>query len=219
MKPFETLAESTTPEGQRLTLHRRDGGYFIYLEGEELMATRSPGSELALGELGCMELAPKNPRVLIGGLGLGFTLKAALDTLPAGAKVVVAELLGAVIEWNRTHLAQLQGPALTDRRVEIRESDVGRQIVEGGPWDAVLMDVDNGPAAWCMEANGRFYDSGGIEQIRRSLAAGGRLAVWSAFPDAGFLRRLEKAGFSAKAHTIRSRGAKGHRHTVFVARL
>lgn len=218
MKPFETLAESTTPEGQRLTLHRRDGGYFIFLEGEELMATRAPGSERALAELGCKELPSKNPRVLIGGLGLGFTLKAALSELPPGAKVVVAELLGSVIEWNRTHLADLQGDALEDRRVEIREGDAWELIAEGAPWDAVLLDVDNGPAAWCMEANGRLYGRRGIERIRNSLLPGGRLAVWSAFPDPNFVRRLQKAGFEAHAYTVRSRGTKGHRHTVFVGR-
>ncbi len=216
MKPFETLAESTTPDGQRLTLHRRGDAYFIFLQGEELMATRAPGSEQVLAELGCRGLEAKKPRVLIGGLGLGFTLKAALKEAPAGAEVVVAELMGAVIEWNHNHLSHLQGGALTDRRTRIVEADAWQQIDSGAPWDAILLDVDNGPSAWCLEANGRFYHRKGLDRIRRSLAPGGRLAVWSAYPDPAFVRRLQKAGFSAKAHSVRSRGEKGHRHTIFL---
>ena len=219
MKPFETLDQATTPDGQPITLHHRDGGYFILLDGEELMATRAPGSELALAELGCKDLPSTEPRVLIGGLGLGYTLKAALEVVPGKATVVVAELMGAVIEWNRTHLAHLQGGALEDPRAEIREGDVWGQIQQHGPWDAILLDVDNGPSAYCLDANGRLYGKKGIEVLRRALLPGGRLAVWSAYSDPAFVRRLEKSGFRAKAHRVRSRGTKGHRHTVFVAEL
>lgn len=216
MKPFETLAEATTPDGHSLTLHRRGNGFFILLQGEELMATRAPGSERALAELGCRGLPAPKPRVLVGGLGLGFTLRAALDELPGGAKVVVAELMEAVIDWNRYYLPDLQNGALTDRRTEIVHADAWQVIRKGAPWDAILLDVDNGPEACCLEANGRLYDRTGLEEIRQSLVPGGRLAVWSAYPDPAFVRRLEKAGFSAKAHHVRSRGDKGHRHTIFL---
>ena len=217
MKPFETLDQSTTPDGKTLALLRRDGGYYIFLDGEELMATRSPGSELALAQLGCEGLTATAPRVLIGGLGLGFTVKAALEALPPKAKVVVAELSEAVIRWNRTYFVELQGGALEDRRVEIRQGDVWKQILEGGPWDAVLLDVDNGPSAFCLDANGRLYGRKGLERIRQALVPGGRLAVWSAFSDPDFVRRLKKSGFDARARTVRARGTKGHRHAVFLA--
>ncbi|MCH9650737.1 MAG: hypothetical protein K0U98_21080 [Deltaproteobacteria bacterium] len=219
MKPFEILGSAETHDGQKLTLHRRDGGFFIFLDGEELMATRAPGSERALADLGCEDLPSKQPRVLIGGLGLGFTLKAALDTLPSQATVVVSEAFDAVIEWNRTFLKDLQGGALQDRRVSIAQGDVWDQLEEPGSFDSILLDVDNGPSAWCLESNGRLYDRTGLERIRRALRPGGVLAVWSAYPGPAFVKLLKKRGFEAKSHRARSHGGKGNRHTIFVARV
>ncbi len=217
MKAFETLDRFTTPDGQQLTFHRRDGDYFVYLDGDELMSSRAPGSERALAELACANLGGK-PRVLIGGLGLGFTLRAALDRLPPSARVVVAEVFGSVIEWNRTYLPDLQGDALTDRRTRIAHADVWDLIRREAPWDAILLDVDNGPVAWCLESNRRLYDKPGLLQIQAALAPKGVAAFWSAHPDPRFLKTLRKAGFEASSHTVRAHGERGSRHAVFVAR-
>jgi len=218
MKPFETLDSVKTPEGRVLSLHRRDGGFFILLDREELMATRAPGSEVALAEFGCKDLPSKAPRVLIGGLGLGFTLRAALDVLPSAAEVVVAEVFPAVVEWNRTHLKDLQGDALSDRRTRIVTADVWNLLEEEGSFDAVLLDVDNGPQAACLEVNDRLYERAGMAKIRRALKPGGMLAVWSASTDPMFVKSLRKGGFDARAQNVRSHGLKGNRHTIFLAR-
>lgn len=242
MRPFETLATVTTPEGRRLTLHRRDRDYFIHLDGEELMSSRAPGSEVALAELALAEwaaaaraspertrrrsargvprraaVAGGHPIVLIGGLGLGYTLRAALDRLPPRGRIVVAEVFAAVVEWNRGPLATLHGRALDDRRVRVVEADVGEVLATGKPWDLVLLDVDNGPDAWCLAANGRLYDRAGIGRLRDALAPGGVLAVWSAQPDPRFARSLERGGFAARSVSVRARGRKGARHTIFLA--
>ncbi len=216
MKAFETLDRFTTPDGQELTFHRRDGDYFVYLDGDELMSSRAPGSERALAELACGELKGK-PRVLIGGLGLGFTLRAALDVLPAGAEVVVAEVFASVIEWNRTYVADLQGNALTDHRTRIAHADVWDVIRCEGPWDAILLDVDNGPVAWCLDSNRRLYDKPGLLQIQAALTPDGVAAFWSAHPDKEFLRALRKTGFDAHSRAVRARRGRGARHTIFVA--
>ncbi len=218
MKAFETLDRFTTPDGRELTFHRRDGDYFVYLDGDELMSSRAPGSERALAELACDGLGDR-PRVLIGGLGLGFTLRAALDVLPAGAEVVVAELFAKVIEWNRSWLPDLQGRALTDRRTRIARADVWDLVEREAPWDVLLLDVDNGPEAWCFEANSRLYDRPGLERIKAALAPGGVAAFWAAQADPRFLKTLRKAGFDARRHTVRAHRGRGARHTVFLARL
>ena len=217
MKAFETLDRFKTPDGRELTFHRRDGDYFVYLDGEELMSTRAPGSEKALAELACEGLGER-PRVLIGGLGLGFTLRAALDVLPAGAEVVVAELFAEVIEWNRTWLRDLQGGALTDRRTRIARADVWDLVRRQGPWDAILLDVDNGPEAWCFDSNRRLYDRAGLDRIRQALKPRGVAAFWAAQADPRFLKALRKAGFDARRHTVRAHRGRGARHSVFVAR-
>lgn len=217
MKPFELLDRFVTPDGQELTFHRRDGDYFVYLDGDELMSSRAPGSERALAERACGGLGSR-PRVLIGGLGLGFTLRAALDVLPAGAEVVVAEVFACVIEWNRSYVPDLQGGALTDRRTRLVHADVWDLVRGNGPWDAILLDVDNGPVAWCLESNWRLYDKAGLLQIQAALAPGGVVAFWSAQPDPRFVKMLRKSGFEASSHTARARGERGARHTIFVAR-
>ena len=221
MRPFETLDHVTTSEGRRLTLHHRDGDYFINLDGEELMASREPGSERALAELGCGHLgATARPRVLIGGLGLGYTLSSALDMLPTGATVVVAELFPSVVAWNRTHLLDLHGRALDDHRVRVFEGDVGEVLADSRqqPFDAILLDVDNGPDAWCLESNGRLYDRLGLAHIYRSLKPKGLLAVWSADRDPAFVKQLRKGGFETRTETVLSRADRGSKHTIFLAR-
>jgi len=217
VKVFETLDRFTTPAGQELTLHRRDGDYFVHLDGDELMSSRAPGSERELARLACGGLRGR-PRVLIGGLGLGFTLRAALDVLPPGAEVVVAEVFARVIDWNRAYLPDLQAGALTDRRTRIVEGDVWSLIVREAPWDAILLDVDNGPVAWCLESNRRLYDRSGLLQIQAALAPGGTVAFWSASSDPRFVRLLRKCGFDATSHAVRARGERGARHAIFVAR-
>ena len=217
MKAFETLDSFTTPDGRELTFHRRDRDHFVYLDGDELMSSRAPGSERALAELGCEGLRG-SPRVLIGGLGLGFTLRAALDVLPPRAEVVVAEVFQCVIDWNRRYLPDLQGGALTDRRTRIVHTDVWDELQRGAPWDSILLDVDNGPAAWCLDANQRLYDRPGLVQIDAALAPGGIAAFWSAHQDPRFVKTLRKAGFDARSHTIRAHDGRGARHAVFVAR-
>jgi len=220
MRPFETLDRVATPEGRELSLHHHDGHYFIHLDGEELMSTWVHGSESALAELACRELPhAKRPRILIGGLGLGFTLRAALEVLPKNAEVIVAELFPRVVEWNRTHLAD-RGRPLDDPRVRVHSGDVLGLLRESSSrrYHAVLLDVDNGPSEWCLESNSGLYNRQGLDQIRKSIVPGGILAVWSAYPDPTFVKNLKKGGFQARAQNVRGRGKKGPRHTIFLAR-
>jgi len=219
MRPFETLHSTRTPDGTLLSLHRRDGDYFIHLDGEELMSTRRTGSESALAELACKDLRNrKNPRILIGGLGFGYTLRSALEILPPRAEVVVAEIYPSVVEWNRESLEPVHRRALEDKRVLIRNANVWDQLDESQAFDAILLDVDNGPSAWCLSSNGRLYDREGLKKIRAALTPGGVLAVWSAYADAAFVKRLGKSGFKAKVERVRDHQRKGAQHTIFLAR-
>ncbi len=221
MQPFETLASVTTPDGRRLTLHRRDSDFFIYVDGDELMSSRAHGSETALAELTCRDLPEvRRHRVLIGGLGLGYTLRAALEALPSTAEVIVAELFPCVVEWNHRYLADLGRP-LEDPRVRVVERDVVDLLGDTlpAPYHVILLDVDNGPSAWCQDSNRRLYDRRGLARIRRSLSTGGILAVWSAQPDPAFVKRLRQCGFAARTKTVRASGRKGSQHTIFLARV
>lgn len=221
MRPFETLDSATTPDGRKLTLHRHDRDLAIYLDGDELMATRAYSSEIALAKLALESLASaQSPRVLIGGLGLGYTLRSALAVLPPKARVVVAEVFEIVVTWGRSHLSELHGSSLDDARVQIVPEDVNAVIAKADrPWDAILLDVDNGPDAWCLTSNSRLYDQRGLARIRTALAPGGVLAVWSANHDAAFIKRLRKSGFDTRTETVRAHGQKGSRHTIFLARV
>ena len=219
MRPFETLDTFTTPDGQRLSLHHRDGDYFIDLDGHELMSTRVHDSETALGELACADLGRiKRPRVLIGGLGLGFTLRAALDALPVGAEVVVGEVFPIVVAWHETHLQSL-GVPLDDQRVRVHDGDVSDLLGfdERDRYHAIVLDTDNGPDATCLSSNASLYDDLGIERIKQSLEPGGVFAVWSAHPDPKFSRRLRRGGFAVQTETVRGHRQKGSRHTIFLA--
>jgi spermidine synthase len=220
MKPQHTLGRSSTPDGGEIVLYERDGAYFIRVNGLELMTSRAHGSEEDLARLALAKLQTKKPKVLVGGLGMGFTLRAVLDAVPKTAKVMVAEILPAVIEWNRNELAHLAHSPLDDPRVAVVERDVA-EIIAAGPsaFDAILLDVDNGPAALTVSENERLYGPSGLATIHRCLKPGGVLGVWSADPDRVFEKRLAKTGFKVFTETVSARrGAKGPKHTIFIGK-
>ena len=221
MKPNRKLAETTTPDGARLTLHEHDGSYCIRLNTEELMHSSVHASELRLGELATAPLlSHAHPWVLIGGLGLGFTLKAVLEKLGPESTVHVAELIPAVVAWNREFLSSLNGALLGDPRVQVFETDVWQVIAQAGRarYDAVLLDIDNGPVAMVQQQNGRIYDRAGLERIATMLKPGGRLVVWSAWVDHAFARRLDEAGFMVQMVPAKLYpNARRCAYTIFVA--
>lgn len=221
MKPFRTLAETRTPDGSRLTLHEHDGEYFMKLNGRQLMSTSSTASELILADRACAFLSPKSEsRVLIGGLGLGFTLKRVLELAGPYVRAQVAELLPEVVAWNREFLDPVNGALLNDARVEILTADVFAIIrrAANDPYDAIMLDVDNGPASYVQTKNSRIYKRRGLDLIRRALKPRGRAAFWSASDEPGFAQALTRAGFlvetwPAKPHE-RSRQSP---HRIYVA--
>ena len=221
MKKLERLAEARTPDGTTLVLFRHDGDYLIRADGAELMTTRHHHSEDKLAELGCAPLRDcAGPRVLIGGLGFGFTLKTALRILPADARIVVAELVRAVIEWNEDDTYDLARSALRDPRVELRHADVAQLLREdAGGYDAIILDVDNGPDPLTSSGNGALYSDAGIRTTRAALRPGGRLVYWSAQDDRKFERSLRRAGFEVSIVRVWSHGTSGALHTLFVATL
>lgn len=199
MKPQIKLDEVRTPDGGRLTLHSHDQAFSIRLNGQELMHSAAGLSETELGQHAVGRVGPQAAaKILIGGLGLGFTLHAVLERVGQQAVIEVVELIPAVVEWNRTSLERLNGWRLSDPRVTVQLNDVGRWLerVPASHYDAIILDVDNGPAAMVGKANGRLYTSAGIERAKRALKPGGRLAVWSASADAPFAKRLAEAGLT-----------------------
>ena len=218
MRPFDTLASARTPDGRELTLHRRDGDYFMQLDGDELMSTRRAASERLLGEVACREVAGAvAPRVLVGGLGLGFTLRAVLEGLPGG-RVVVAEVFPEVVAWGREHLGSVHGTSLEDPRAEVVVRDVWELLAPGAGWDAVLLDVDNGPDALAHDRNAELYARAGIAHAHRALAPSGVLAVWSFSDDPEFTARLRRGGFDVRIERVSaSRKGRGRRHVIWVA--
>jgi spermidine synthase len=184
MKPHIKLAETRTPEGATLTLFEHDGSYSIRLNGQALMHSMMHASELALGELATAKVGKAGaPRILIGGLGLGFTLRSVLQRVSAKARVSVAELLPEIVAWNREHMACLNGSLLNDPRVEVVVGDVGKLIGNArgpGRYDAILLDIDNGPTALVRRGNQHLYDEAGIQRLVTALGPGGRAAIWSA---------------------------------------
>ena len=222
MKPWELLGQTQTPDGSDMTLMRRDSEIVILANGKPLMSSRMHGSEEALAVLACRHARRlEDPCVLIGGLGMGFTLRATLDLLPPSAVVVVAELVPAVVDWNRGPLGPLAGHPLKDRRVRVEVGDVAASLRTSiGRFDAVLLDVDNGPAAFTASHNAGLYDDRGIAAARAALKPGGVLAVWSAWDDRKFEKRLRRGGFTIEVERVRARLKKGGpRHTVFLGRL
>ena len=206
--------------GGQLRLLRRDTEFVIKVGPHELMNSRVSGSEVALAELGCARVTDRpRPRVLIGGLGMGFTLRAALGVLGPDAEVVVAELVPAVVAWNRGPMTEVTGNSLADPRVTIREIDVARLIrSEPSAYDAILLDVDNGPEGMTRDSNDRIYDLNGLGAAYDALRPDGVLAVWSAGPDKTFTQRLFKTGFAVKEVMVRANGkGGGARHTIWLA--
>lgn len=221
MIPWELLGEARTPEGTHMTLTRRGNEYMILADGKDLMSSRMKGSEEELARVGCERARTiERARVLVGGLGMGFTLRAALDVMPADATVVVAELMPVVVDWNRGALGRLASRPLDDRRTKLEVGDVAVTLRRGrGRFDAVLLDVDNGPAAFTQESNAGLYDNDGLIMIRESLKPGGVLAVWSAWDDRKFEHRLRHHGFAVETHRVRARLRQGGpQHTIFIGR-
>jgi spermidine synthase len=219
VKPVELLGETLGPDGTAMKLIRRGDEYIILAGGATLMSSRMHGSEAALAALACQRARTiKRACVLIGGLGMGFTLRAALDLVSVDSTVVVAELVPAVAEWNRGPLGPLAGHPLRDARVRAEITDVGIILRSGaGKFDAVLLDVDNGPSAFTDSNNGGLYDERGIAAARGALKMDGVLAVWAAREDKKFEQRLRHGGFDVQVQRVRGRLTNGGgRHTIFV---
>lgn len=219
MKYLELLGETVTADGTTLRLTRRDREYTILANGRSLMSSGMHGSEEALAAFACRRVRTiGEPCVLVGGLGMGFTLRATLDLLPPAATVVVSELMPAVVEWNRGLLGPLAGRPLSDTRVRVEVNDVAVTLrTNAGRFDAILLDVDNGPAAFTSSGNATLYDNHGVAAARAALRSGGVLAVWSAWEDRKFEQRLRYAGFEVDVQRVRARLKKGGpRHTIFV---
>jgi spermidine synthase len=219
VKPFEPLGQAQSPDGSIIKLVRRDDEYIMLADGEILMSSRMHGSEESLATLACQRArALKQPCVLIGGLGMGFTLRATLDLLPPDATVVVVELISAVVEWNRGALAALAGDPLNDRRVQVETGDVAVTLrSRADRFDSILLDVDNGPAALTSSMNAGLYSERGIAVARAALKMDGVLAVWSAQEDRKFEQRLRRGKFDVQVQHVRGRLKKGGpRHVVFL---
>ena len=218
MKPRELIGTAQIPGGDELHLYRRDGDYVIVLGRNELMNTRMSGSEEALAEMTCERLRTEAPHLLIGGYGMGFTLRAALARLGAQARVTVVELVPEIIEWARGPMAALTAGGLDDPRVELVLGDVVRHIGGVRRWDAILLDVDNGPDGLTRASNDDIYTMHGLASAKAALKPGGVLAIWSAAQDEAFARRLRHCGFKVDEVMVRARSnGKGPRHVIWFA--
>jgi len=205
-----------------MSLTRQGTEYVILASGKPLMSSRMHGSEEALASFGCAGARTREqPCVLVGGLGMGFTLRATLDVLPPDATVVVAELVPAVVEWNRGPLGPLANHPLKDQRVQVEIGDVAATLAASARrFDAVLLDVDNVPASFTATLNTLLYDDRGLAAARMALKDGGVLAVWSAWEDRRFEQRLRYGGFTVQVERVRGRLKKGGpRHTIFIGHL
>jgi spermidine synthase len=222
MLPRETLATARIPGGDTLTLISHGRDFVIMLGRDELMGTRMQFSEEQLARLTLEQLRVPAPRVLIGGYGMGFTFRAALEIAPAKAQIVVSEIVPEILDWARGPLAELTGECLDDPRGQVVLRDVAELIDEAGQgrrYDAILLDVDNGPDGIVRDDNDRLYTRTGLAKAREALNPGGILAVWSAAPDPSFTRRLKDAGLAVEAREVRARpNNKGPRHTIWFAR-
>lgn len=219
LKPVERLAEATAPDGSVLTLFRHDGAYQLRVNGVELMSTRKSHSEERLAELACAHLAGQDEAaILIGGLGFGFTLRAALRLLEPDARVVVAELVPEVIAWNRHAEYALAGEALLDRRVDLRQADVA-QVLRASPatFDAIMLDVDNGAESLTTKGNDELYREAGVRMAMAALRPGGRLAYWSADRDPQFVKTLQRVGLTVDEQRVRAHATSGAFYTLLIA--
>lgn len=219
MLPWIKLGETTMPGGGAMTLMQRGTEFSIMSGVITLMNSRLSNSEVQLATLSAARIGARpRARILIGGLGMGFTLRAALGCFAADSEIVVAELVPEVVAWARGPLAVLHGTSLDDPRVRIHQGDVATAISGGKPFDAILLDVDNGPDGLFRPANDRLYNAAGLAAARAALTPGGHLAVWSSAPDARFTKRLKQASMTVEEITIRARSnGKGERHTIWFA--
>lgn len=221
MIPRELLGTAQVPGGEKLELFSHGRDFMIVLQRNELMSTRMRGSEEALATMSIERLAGRPaPRLMIGGYGMGFTLRAALAKLGPKAHVTVAELVPEIVEWARGPMAELTAGCLDDPRVLLRQGDVADAIVTGSAeYDAILLDVDNGPDGLVRDENNRIYSRSGLQAAKRALTAGGILAIWSAGPDKAFAGRLQRAGFAVDEVQVSARGnGKGPKHVIWFAR-
>ncbi|AIT05708.1 spermidine synthase [Sphingomonas taxi] len=220
MTPRELIDTAPVPGGEPLRLFRRGGDYMIVLDRNELMNSRMSGSEEALATMTIDRLAGRAaPHLLVGGYGMGFTLRAALAALGPQARVTVAELVPQIVDWARGPMAALTAGCLDDPRVAVTFADVA-EVIAATPrtYDAILLDVDNGPDGLVRAANDRLYAARGLAAARAALTPGGVLAIWSAAKDAAFARRLREGGFAVDEVTVRARSnGKGAMHTIWFA--
>lgn len=218
MKRRTVLDKASTPDGGSMELVEHDGTYSIRINGNDLMSTRQHFSEEKLAEFACNNINLKcEPRVLIGGLGCGFTLRAALKILPPDAEVTVAEVMPHVIAWNKNPDYPLGSDALADERVTVVQTDVNTLISKSKTFfDAIILDIDNGPTAMVMASNQYLYQEIGLHQIKSALTVGGRVAIWSAASNPQFSKMMGRAGFKVDVQRCRSNGDKGGWHHIFV---
>lgn len=221
MIPWTHIATAPIPGGDgTLRLMRRGAEFAIRLGAVELMNSRLSGSEEALAVQTCARLgAGVRPKILIGGLGMGFTLRAALAALGPAAEVVVAELVSAVVSWARGPMAELFAGCLGDPRVRVVEGDVGALLRAGAAYDAILLDVDNGPAGQVRDNNDWLYGAKGLRAAHGALRPGGLLSVWSEAPNEAFAARMRRAGFAVEEIRVRANaGKRGARHVIWIGR-
>lgn len=221
MKPRELIGTAKVPGGVELRLFRHGDDHMIMVDANELMSSRVGGSEEALALMTCERLGKPNAHLLIGGYGMGFTLRAALGVLGPDARLTVAELVPEIIDWARGAMAALTAGCLDDPRVRLVAGDVAAEIAAApNRYDAILLDVDNGPSGLVRAANDGLYSIKGLATAKAALKPGGILAIWSAAPDAAFTRRLKDAGFKVDEVIVRARSnGKGPRHTIWFAEL
>ncbi len=222
MIPWKFLGSTITPDKKsELMLYQRDNEFSIRVNGLELMNSRMFGSEKMLAELSCCEIADrKKACVLIGGLGMGYTLSAALKSLNSDADVIISELVPSIVEWNKEVLGKLADYPLKDSRVTLLVEDVVQVIKNRkSSFDAILLDVDNGPDGLTQEGNAKLYSLSGLSMIKDALRPGAVVAIWSAAPDAGFTRRLKNSSFQVTEKKVRARtNKKGAFHTIWIAK-
>lgn len=221
MIPWKTIDQARIPgQTEDVILRKRGSEFSIRTPETELMNSRAHGSEDALAQLTCEQLNSKTGEtILIGGLGMGYTLAAALAHSKTESCITVSELIPAVVDWNRRHLGHLAGHPLEDPRVSIKQEDVAVTIsARKGFWDAILLDVDNGPQGLTRKTNDRLYNHSGLKKAFQALASGGILAVWSAAEDPAFTNRLKQCRFNTRSVIVRARkSGKGGRHTIWLA--
>jgi spermidine synthase len=218
MRAWTTHAVAETPDGTPLSLNQYGDEWIIRARSEDLMSSRMHGSEQEMARLARSDRP--DAQVLVGGLGMGFTLRAALENLPPGGWVTVAELVPAVVEWNRGPLGPLAGHPLRDARVKVAIGDV-LPLLRANPgfWDVILLDVDNGPDAFTQASNASLYGPEGLKRTRMALRPGGVVAWWSAYDAPEFPKRLQRAGFQAEARQVRAHGGKGARHVIYLGKV